>query len=157
MMNTLFDLQLFAGDSAAEIPEAGNEREAGAEQEAPEEKKAEPKYTDADIDRIIGQKFAEWQKKQDKKVSEAERLGKMTAEEKTAERIKTLYGRAFRSIIDEKEFVLVPKENDNLINLKQVSKSEIIKAIEPRVNEMLEIINNYIKIRQSFFSDFNNF
>ena len=90
MMNTLFDLQLFAGDSAAEIPEAGNEREAGAEQEAPEEKKAEPKYTDADIDRIIGQKFAEWQKKQDKKVSEAERLGKMTAEEKTAERIKTL-------------------------------------------------------------------
>lgn len=62
-----------------------------------------------------------------------------------AERIKTLYGRAFRSIIDEKEFVLVPKESDNLINLKQVSKSEIIKAIEPRINEMLEMINEYIK------------
>jgi len=62
-----------------------------------------------------------------------------------AERIKTLYGKVFRSIIDEKEFVLVPKENENLINLKQVSKSEIVKAIEPRANEMLEIINEYIK------------
>jgi len=62
-----------------------------------------------------------------------------------AERIKTLYGKVFRSIIDEKEFVLVPKENENLVNLKQVSKSEIVKAIEPRVNEMFEIINEYIK------------
>lgn len=82
MMNTLFDLQLFAGDSAAEIPEAGNEREAGAEQEAPEEKKAEPKYTDADIDRIIGQKFAEWQKKQQKAVDEAKKLAEMNATQK---------------------------------------------------------------------------
>lgn len=82
MMNTLFDLQLFAGDSAAETPEAGNEWEAGAEQEAPEEKKAEPKYTDADIDRIIGQKFAEWQKKQQKAVDEAKKLAEMNATQK---------------------------------------------------------------------------
>lgn len=82
MMNTLFDLQLFADDSAAETPEAGNEREAGNEWEAPEEKKAEPKYTDADIDRIIGQKFAEWQKKQQKAVDEAKKLAEMNATQK---------------------------------------------------------------------------
>lgn len=86
MMEYLFNLQLFAddGESEAETTETVTE---GNEQG---EKKAEPKYTDADIDKIIGQKFAEWQKKQDKKVSEAERLGKMTAEEKTAERMKAL-------------------------------------------------------------------
>lgn len=62
-----------------------------------------------------------------------------------AERLKTLYGKVFKSIMDDKEFVLIPKENDNLINLRQVSKSEIINAIEPRVTEMFEIMSDYIK------------
>ena len=42
------------------------------------------------MDRLIERKFAEWQKKQDKKTSEAERLGRMTAEEKANERIKAM-------------------------------------------------------------------
>lgn len=87
MMEYLFNLQLFADDGAEVEAET---TENSVEDKEPVEKKAEPKYTDADIDKIIGQKFAEWQKKQDKKVSEAERLGKMTAEEKTAERMKAL-------------------------------------------------------------------
>lgn len=62
-----------------------------------------------------------------------------------AERLKTLYGKVFKSIMDDKEFVLIPKENDNLINLRQVSKSEIINAIEPRVTEMFEIMSDYTK------------
>lgn len=87
MIENLFNLQLFADDGADGEAET---TETDIEDKEPGEKKAEPKYTDADIDKIIGQKFAEWQKKQDKKVSEAERLGKMTAEEKTAERMKAL-------------------------------------------------------------------
>lgn len=42
----------------------------------------EKKYSDADLDRIISQKFAKWQKQQEKKMSEAEKLANMTAEEK---------------------------------------------------------------------------
>lgn len=42
----------------------------------------EKKYSDADLDRIIGQKFAKWQKDQDKAVSEAEKLAKMDAQQK---------------------------------------------------------------------------
>lgn len=62
-----------------------------------------------------------------------------------AERLKNLYGKVFKSIIDDKEFVLIPKENEDLVNLKQVPKSEVIRAIEPRVSEMFEIMNNYVK------------
>lgn len=86
----LFDLQLFAdaegGENGAEVetPETLTD-------DQPEEKaKPQPKYTDDDVDKLINRKFAEWQKTQEKKTSEAERLAKMTAEEKADVRIKQL-------------------------------------------------------------------
>lgn len=87
-MNKL-DLQLFAETEPTEPTPAEPKP---AEPKPTEPKPAEPqaKYTDEDVDRILGQKFAEWQKKQEKKTSEAERLAKMTAEEKAAERMKAL-------------------------------------------------------------------
>ena len=87
-MKTFFDIQLFADEAddkpAVETPEnTNNDNEPGA----PE---AERKYTDADVDKLIERKFAEWQRKQEKKVTEAERLSRMTAEEKAAARMKAL-------------------------------------------------------------------
>lgn len=40
------------------------------------------KYSDADLDRIIGEKFAKWQKKQQAAVDEAKRLAEMSAQER---------------------------------------------------------------------------
>jgi hypothetical protein len=84
----LFDLQMFAEDGD----------NGGADPDTPEKTPNEPgndpkpaaKYTDEDVDKILNKKFAEWQKNQEKKVSEAERLSKMTAEEKAAEKLKAL-------------------------------------------------------------------
>lgn len=42
---------------------------------------AEKKYSDADVNRIVNQKFAEWQNKQQKAVDEATKLANMTAQE----------------------------------------------------------------------------
>ena len=42
----------------------------------------EKKYSDADLDKIINQKFAKWQKDQEKAVSEAKKLASMTEQEK---------------------------------------------------------------------------
>ena len=87
----LIDLQIFADDAPADsgADSAGNDTPSPAPAEnQPQEPKA--KYTDDDVDRILNQKFAEWQKKQEKKTSEAERLARMTTEEKAAERMKAL-------------------------------------------------------------------
>ncbi len=87
-MNEWFDLQLFAEDAdggEAETPENHT-----TENEPVNAQAEQPKYTDADVNKLIERKFAEWQKKQEKKVSEAERLSKMTAEEKAAEKLKAL-------------------------------------------------------------------
>lgn len=40
------------------------------------------KYSDADLDKIINQKFADWQKKQQKAVDEAKKLAEMNAQQK---------------------------------------------------------------------------
>lgn len=41
-----------------------------------------PKYTDKDVDEILNKKFAKWQEKQDKAVSEAKKLAAMNATQK---------------------------------------------------------------------------
>lgn len=84
-------LQLFADASEGTVgaPET-TENQTTQTNEPGKDEKAQPKYSDADVDKLISQKFAEWQKKQEKKTSEAERLAAMTAEEKAAERMKAL-------------------------------------------------------------------
>lgn len=68
--------QLFAEDDPAGEDGAG--APAGSEGAGGET----PKYTDADVDRMINQRFARWQKEQKKATEEAARLASMSAQEK---------------------------------------------------------------------------
>lgn len=90
----LFNIQLFAEDGASEGDTEGTEQQpTGASEEGIQsegKQKSELKYTDEDVNRLIKQKHAEWNKKQEQKESEAARLAKMSAEEKTQERMKAL-------------------------------------------------------------------
>lgn len=79
--------QIFAegGDPGANDPQGGDP---GANDKGGKGGNAEPdnkdtkKYSDADVDEIINKKFAKWQKEQEKKISEAEKLAGMNAQEK---------------------------------------------------------------------------
>jgi Fe-S cluster biosynthesis and repair protein YggX len=86
-------LQMFADDAAstASDAKAGDNPAADAPADAPDKKTAGSDsqakqtgktYSDADVDKIIEKKFAEWQKKQEKAVSEAAKLAEMNAQEK---------------------------------------------------------------------------
>lgn len=80
-----FDIQLFADEPAASPGTSGADpkpTETTTPNEPGRETKAEPKYNDADLDRIIGQKFAEWEKKKQKAVDEAKKLAEMNAQQK---------------------------------------------------------------------------
>lgn len=90
-MEKLFDLQMFAEESESNGAETTeNSADNSVKNEPEENTKPQAKYTDEDVDRMFNRKFAEWQKQQAKAVSEAERLSKMTAEEKANERINEL-------------------------------------------------------------------
>lgn len=92
-MKNLFDLQLF-NDAGSEPTEGAGGAEGAEGKDEPTPKPADPKnelkYTDEDLDRIIEKKLAKWKKDNEKKVSEAERFGKMTEAEKAVEKLKSL-------------------------------------------------------------------
>lgn len=69
------------GDSAAQAGTGGDAQAADAQGD----EKSEKAFTQADIDRIIRAEKAKWQRQQQKAVSEAERLAKLSTEERAAE------------------------------------------------------------------------
>lgn len=88
-MKRRFDLQLFADEKPANAEQANAQTETMTETVKTEAAPAsilkdqgEPKYTDSDVDKILDKKFAEWQKKQQKAVDEAQKLATMNATQK---------------------------------------------------------------------------
>lgn len=84
MLKKLFDLQLFAEDGGTEAPttETPSTDNGDVKDSDTTAAKAGAKYTDEDVDRILNQKFAQWQKKQEKAVDEAKKLERMDAQQK---------------------------------------------------------------------------
>lgn len=93
MKKRRFDLQIFAEDAASDpatVPAGSNDDKAATAQPKDEKpgksEKDEKKYSDADLDEIIGKKFAKWQKDHEKKVEaaaeEAKKLAEMNAQQK---------------------------------------------------------------------------
>jgi hypothetical protein len=121
-------LQLFADGADGGGDGSDNGADNGANGTEPkEEPKAEAKYTDADLDRIINQKFAAWQKQQEKKVSEAERLSKMSAEEKANERIRQLEER-IAAADKEKAVAEMTKQARAILSDKNIHVSDALLA-----------------------------
>ena len=86
--NQRWNLQKFAegGDGEGD-PSGGDGGNSGDDSAGGDDVK---KYSDADVNKILNKKFAEWEKKQAKKISEAEKLANMTAEEQLKELQKEL-------------------------------------------------------------------
>lgn len=81
-MKKWIDLQLFADGEPAAQPAAEPKADPTPAPAATVKDTGEKKYSDADVNKIIDQKFAEWQKKQDKAVDEAKKLSEMNAQQK---------------------------------------------------------------------------
>jgi len=117
------------------------------------------KYTDADLDRILGKKFAEWQQKRTKEVSEAERLAKMSAEEKANEHVKSLEKRVLefeqrearnemmrqaRALLDERD---INASDAILVNLIADDADNTKLAVENFAKEFETAVENAVKAK----------
>ena len=86
-MKKLFDLQLFADDADNtgtdnQTDDSKADKTDTNTDSKSDDKKDDKKYSDKDLDRIINQKFAKWQKEQDKAVNEAKKMADMNAQQK---------------------------------------------------------------------------
>lgn len=129
-----FYLQLFAEDVDTGAEKAGSEdtAEKPTDDKEPNENPAtQLKYSDEDVNRMFNKKFAEkmseWQKEQEKKTSEAERLGRMTAEEKANERIKVLEEK-LAAADREKAVTAMAKQARTMLQDKNINVSDELLA-----------------------------
>lgn len=78
------NLQLFAEEEETEeIVNKDTEKEDEKRLDTKEKQKEDDKkYSDEDLDRIINEKFAKWQEKKEKEISEAKKLADMNAQQK---------------------------------------------------------------------------
>lgn len=100
MLNELkrWELQLFADDGedvgGSDGVDTGDKpKDSTPNGKEPDNKNAGDdvkKYTDADVNALIDKKFAKWQKDQEKKLAEAEKLAKMSEAEKREHELKEL-------------------------------------------------------------------
>lgn len=166
MEKKILNLQLFAEEAAAEnsaetMAEQGKTTDGKEPVTVDEPKKnAEPKYTDADVDKIIGKKFAEWAKQQEKKTTEAERLGKMTAEEKANERIKALEEKLAAAELKETRAAMAKEArailqganivvNDELLSNLVADSADTTKAA---VENFIQLFNDAVekKVKEAY-------
>jgi cell division protein FtsA len=62
-----------------------------------------------------------------------------------AERLKTLYGSCIPSSSDERETVAVSQVGDDLEQAAHLPKSQLVRIIRPRVEEILELVRDRLK------------
>lgn len=89
-MKKLLDLQMFAEDDAskasapgtADKVDDGAAADTGKDAEKAKNDRNTPKYSEDDLDKILGKKFARWKQEEQQKVDEAKKLAEMNAQQK---------------------------------------------------------------------------
>ena len=138
-LKEFMNLQLFAegsdgfeGDSQSKGDEGGNngckegsdgEGEAGDGDDPDGDKK----YSDADVNKIINRKFAEWEKKRQKEEDEAKKLAKMNAQEKADYKQKQLE-REIENLKNERALSQMKDEARKMLKEKGISISDELLA-----------------------------
>lgn len=135
------------------------EAKKGGEDEQ-EIKEAEKKYSDADLNEIINQKFAKWQEKQDKAVAdakaEAEKLAKMNADQKAqyeaeqkdkliSEMQSQLQQIAMGKVATE---MLTEKNIDATQSMLDFIVADTAEETKANVEKFVEIVNAQVKANE---------
>ena len=131
-LREFMQLQLFADEPvpagpASEDPKPGDPENSKPVDQKPDDPSHQPKYTDDDVDKILSQKFAEWQKKKEKELTEAQKLAQMDATQKAEYKAQQI----------EKELNALKEKN----TLSEMSKTARKMLAEEEINlpdELLE-------------------
>lgn len=152
-------LQMFADDPAPGAEPGANTPSDPGPGTEPEGNTEPPalKYTDEDVDRIIDKKFAEWERKQQKKSDEAARLAQMNTEQKEAHEKEELKKRVAelerqnalsdmskvaRGMLSEKNISV----SDELVSMMISDNADDTKsAVESFIKAFQEAVNKAVK------------
>lgn len=144
----LFDLQLFADELEDSKDDLGKEEE--QQNAVQDENKPELKYSDADVDRIIQEKKAKWEKQAEAKEEEAKKLAKMNAKEK-AEHERDKLQKEIDELKREKALADMTKEARKMCADANLHVSDEILAtiITPDADTTKQAVESFIDLFKS--------
>lgn len=126
MTHYKIDLQAFAEENTAGADNQNNNKQ--NDNQETEAKKQDLKYTDADVDKIISKKFAEWTKKKESEINEATRLAQMSESEK-AEHEKNKMQKQLNELLAEKSKAEMTKTARSILTEKGINIGDDLLSI----------------------------
>lgn len=150
MKTNLFDLQIFAEEGNQgqdpENNEPGKNNTNGEDNDKGNDK-PQPKYTDEDLDRIIQEKKAKWDKQAKEAEEEAKKLAKMNAQEK-AEHERDKLQKELDKLRGEKARADMAKEARKMCAEANVNVSDDILAsiITSDADTTKEAVESFIEL-----------
>ena len=160
-----FDLQRFT-ESGTDGGAEGNPDPAGTNPEGQDpdgdnggddsgDNKPELKYSDEDLDRIVNQKFAKWQKQKEAEIEEAQKTAKMTAAEKEKHEMEKLKEENEKLKVSQKrtelEKIAAKTLSENKIDANQDILDFVVGADEEETNANIKKLSGIIEaaVKQS--------
>lgn len=144
-------LQMFAENPEGSVEpgaEPTKDSEPGSEPGGSHEQPA-LKYTDEDVDKIVERKLAEWERRQQKKSDEADRLARMNAEQREAHEKEELKKRVAEL---ERQNALsdMSKVARGMLSEKNISVSDelVSMMISDNADDTKSAVESFIKVFQ---------
>lgn len=122
------NLQAFAEDGAGESNSNPQQQNTNTNIDEGNNNKPQLKYSDADVDKIISKKFAEWTKKKESEITEAKRLAQMSESEK-AEHERNKMQKQLNELLAEKSRSEMTKTARNILREKGINASEDLLSV----------------------------
>ena len=148
MKKTIY-LQLFADDAANGTAPGTAEKANGVEAAADTGKEVKPelKYSDDDVNRIVKQKHAEWNKQQQKAVDEAKKLAEMNAQQK-AEYERDQYKKKLEEYERKDSLSEMAKTARKMLSEKNINISDELLAmmVTTEAEETKTAIDGFVKL-----------
>lgn len=142
-------LQMFADPAPSEpIPE-----EPAPVDQKPEDKKEEQrpeaKYTDEDMNKLINKKFAEWQEKKEKELTEAKKLAEMNAQER-AEHERDEMKRQLETLMKQQSLTEMTKTARAMLTEKEINVSDDLLSmlVSEDADKTKSTIDSFVELFQ---------
>ena len=116
-------LQMFADPAPSETIPTDPAPADPKPEDKKEETKPEAKYTDEDLNKLINKKFAEWQEKKEKELTEAKKLAEMNAQER-AEHERDEMKRQLETLMKQQILTEMTKTASTMLADKEINVSD---------------------------------
>lgn len=142
-------LQMFADPAQSETIPTDPAPADPKPEDKKEETKPEAKYTDEDLNKLINKKFAEWQEKKEKELTEAKKLAEMNAQER-AEHERDEMKRQLEALMKQQSLTEMTKTARAMLTEKEIHVSDDLLSmlVSEDADKTKSTIDSFVELFQ---------